>query len=217
MEPTEIKVELTDDEDLKLITMINNQDVDGINSFLDGKRKGKLISDIIRVRSNESFLHRNGNSLMNFYFSRFPAINGQIYFNKDGKRARMNEPDEYKRKLFWFFPLRAIYLKLSPSGQKLAKYLMNNNDLKSAKVDGEYLRGYDAKYSKMFEELLQEEPNAKVALESAELSGYYPIEENVRQMLVGKGKGKKKRSNRTYRTKKFRKTSLNYTSKRRSV
>ena len=209
MEPSEIKVELTDDEDLKLITMLNNQDVDGINSFLDGKRQGKLISDINRPNSRTSLLAD--------YFTRFPAINGQIYFNKEGKRFRMNEPDEYKRKTFWFFPLRAIYLKLSPSGQKLAKYLMNNNDLKSAKVDGEYLRGYDAKYSKMFEELLQEEPNAKVALESAELSGYYPIEENVRQMLVGKGKGKKKRSNRTYRTKKFRKTSLNYTSKRRSV
>ena len=215
MESSEFKVELTDDEDLKLITMINNQDVDGINKFLDGKRNGKLISDIVRVRSNESFLHRSGNSLMNFYFNRFPAINGQIYFNKDGKRARMNEPDEYKRKLFWFFPLRAIYLKLSPSGQKLAKYLMNNNDLKSAKVDGEYLRGYDAKYAKMFEELLQEEPKGELALETAGLSGYFPIRENVRQMLVGKGK--KKRSSRTYRTKKSRKTSLNYTSKRRSV
>jgi hypothetical protein len=215
METSEIKVELSDDEDLKLITMINNQDVDGINTLLDGKRQGKLISDIVRLRSSESFLHRNGSSLMNFYFNRFPAINGQIYMNKEGKRFRMNEPDEYKRKTFWFFPLRAIYLKLSPSGQKQARYLMNNNDLKSAKVDGEYLRGYDAKYAKMFEELLQEEPNAKVALDAAELSGYFPIEENVRQMLVGKGK--KKRSNRTYRTKKSRKTSLNYTSKRRSV
>jgi len=214
MEPTEIKVELTDDEDLKLITMINNQDVDGINNFLDGKRQGKLISDIVRVRSNESFLHRSASSLMNFYFNRFPAINGQIYFNKQGKRVRMNEPDEYKRNIFWFFPLRAIYLKLSPAGQKQAKFLMNNNDLKSAKVDGEYLRGYDAKYAKMFEELLQEEPKGDLALENAGLLGYFPIRENVRQMLVGKGK---KRSNRTYRTKKSRKTSLNYTSKRRSV
>jgi hypothetical protein len=88
MEPSEIKVELTDDEDLKLITMINNQDVDGINKFLDTKRQGKLISDIVRVRSNGSFLHRNASSLMNFYFNRFPAINGQIYMNKDGNKIK---------------------------------------------------------------------------------------------------------------------------------
>jgi hypothetical protein len=214
MEPTELKVELTDDEDLKLITMINNQDVDGINKFLDMKRQGKLISDIVRVRSNESFLHRNASSLMNFYFNRFPAINGQIYMNKEGKRFRINEPDEYKRKTYWFFPLRAIYLKLSPSGQKQANFLMNNNDLKSAKVDGEYLRGYDAKYAKMFEELLQEKENAVLALELQGMSGMFPIRMAVEELLVGKGK---KRSNRTYPTKKSRKTSLNYTSKRRSV
>lgn len=209
MDASEVKLELTDDEHIALIDLINKQDVPAINKFLDEKRNGKLISDMTLSNSRLSLLAD--------YFTRFPAFNGQIYTNKDGKRARINEPDEYKRKLFWFFPLRAIYLKLSPSGKKQANYMMNTTELKNAKVDGEYLKGFDAKYAKMFEELLQEEPNANIALESADLSGYFPIRENVRQMLVGKGKSKKKRSNRTYRTKKFRKTSLNYTSKRRSV
>ena len=207
MDASEVKLELTDDEHIALIDLINKQDIPGINKILDEKRNGKLISDMT--------LSNSRTSLLADYFTKFPAFNGQIYLNKDGKRARMNEPDEYKRKLFWFFPLRAIYLKLSPSGKKQANYMMNTTDLKNAKVDGEYLKGFDAKYSKMFEELMQEESKGELALETAGLSGYFPIRENVRQMLVGKGK--KKRSNRTYRTKKSRKTSLNYTSKRRSV
>jgi len=207
MDASEVKLELTDDEHIALIDLINKQDISGINKFLDEKRNGKLISEITLSNSRLSLLAD--------YFTRFPAFNGQIYLNKDGKRARINEPDEYKRKLFWFFPLRAIYLKLSPSGKKQANYMMNTTELKNAKVDGEYLKGFDAKYSKMFEELMQEESKGELALETAGLSGYFPIRENVRQMLVGKGK--KKRSNRTYRTKKSRKTSLSYTSKRLSV